>query len=218
MLFAVAGAVFFASCEKEVPVYKIIIPQNITVVEGGKFPLMARFLPKDATNKKLTWSSDNPEVAMYDPVTGEVTGIAIGTATITALSDDGGITDKCEVAVCPPSLAGTSWKSRWIQDESWWPEGTEIQIDFTETEATYSETHDNGVYLHFTGTYTYDPPVVVVSSNYWIEGEDIGEYRVEFPYDITHEGTVDGKTMIIIIETFDWWSTWTLEKRQYHPL
>jgi uncharacterized protein YjdB len=48
-------------------------------------------------NKTVTWTSSDQSIAMVDATTGVVTGVALGTATITATSEDGA--GSCEVTV-----------------------------------------------------------------------------------------------------------------------
>ena len=49
--------------------------------------LSATITPEDATDKTITWSSSDEKVATVDA--GKVTGVAEGTATITATTKDG---------------------------------------------------------------------------------------------------------------------------------
>lgn len=60
--------------------------------------LTAVVYPTDAANKNVTWTSDNNAVATVDG-TGLVTAKAVGKATITATTEDGGHTDTCVVTV-----------------------------------------------------------------------------------------------------------------------
>lgn len=60
--------------------------------------LTAVVYPTDAANKNVTWTSDNNAVATVDG-TGLVTAKAVGKATITATTEDGGYTDTCVVTV-----------------------------------------------------------------------------------------------------------------------
>lgn len=60
--------------------------------------LTAVVYPTDAANKNVTWTSNNDAVATVDG-TGLVTANAVGTATITATTEDGGYTDTCVVTV-----------------------------------------------------------------------------------------------------------------------
>lgn len=72
---------------------------------GNTLTLTATVAPTDATNKNVTWSSDNESVATVSD--GVVTGVATGTAQITATTVDGSHTASCTVTVTtslPPLL------------------------------------------------------------------------------------------------------------------
>lgn len=72
---------------------------NLGIVVGGSKTLTATVLPSNASNKKVTWSSSNDAVATVSS-TGVVTGVTVGTATITVTSAySGSFTDTCVVAV-----------------------------------------------------------------------------------------------------------------------
>lgn len=60
--------------------------------------LTAVVYPTNAANKNVTWTSDKDAIATVDD-TGLVTAKAVGTATITATTEDGGHTDTCVVTV-----------------------------------------------------------------------------------------------------------------------
>jgi|LSQX01.3.fsa_nt_gb uncharacterized protein YjdB len=60
--------------------------------------LTVTFSPTDATNKNVTWTSDNREVATVDS-SGNVTAKGRGTVTITATSEDGGHKAICDITV-----------------------------------------------------------------------------------------------------------------------
>ena len=70
---------------------------------GGSGQLTATVQPSNATNKTVTWSSDNSAVATVD-ANGNVTAVKAGTATITATAD-GGKTATCEVTVTARTYA-----------------------------------------------------------------------------------------------------------------
>ena len=65
---------------------------------GDNITLVATVLPDNATDKSISWSSDKADIAAVDE-TGKVTAIAVGTATITATTTDGGKTATCAVTV-----------------------------------------------------------------------------------------------------------------------
>lgn len=78
---------------------------SASVKQGKTLTLTATVAPADATNKNVTWSSDNESVATVS--NGVVTGKATGNATITVTTDDGGYTASCTVTVTtslPPVL------------------------------------------------------------------------------------------------------------------
>ncbi|SHJ24696.1 Ig-like domain-containing protein, partial [Pseudobutyrivibrio xylanivorans] len=76
-----------------------------SIVEGTTETLEATVAPVDATNKNVTWSSDNEDVATVED--GVVTGVAAGTATITVTTEDGDFEAECEVTVTADETAPT---------------------------------------------------------------------------------------------------------------
>lgn len=68
-----------------------------SIAVGGSDTLVATVTPNDATDKSVTWSSSDDEVATVED--GVVTAVAAGTATITVTTTDGDFTDTCEVTV-----------------------------------------------------------------------------------------------------------------------
>lgn len=64
---------------------------------GDTETLTATVAPSNALNKAVTWTSNNTGVATVD--NGIVTGVAVGSATITATTTDGSFTATCTVTV-----------------------------------------------------------------------------------------------------------------------
>lgn len=84
---------------KEIPVESISLDQSaLTLNIGDEQIITATVLPANATNKKVTWTSDNSEVASV--VNGRVRAVAAGKATISATA--GEQTATCEVTVKDP--------------------------------------------------------------------------------------------------------------------
>jgi Synergist-CTERM protein sorting domain-containing protein len=84
-----------------IPVTGVTVsPISITMPMGTKQNLTADVLPANATEKSVTWSSSSTTVATVSG-TGEVSALAIGTATITVTTVDGNLNATCAVIVVP---------------------------------------------------------------------------------------------------------------------
>jgi uncharacterized protein YjdB len=86
------------------PVTGVTLDPSVTdLTVGGKETLYAKVTPDNAANKKVRWSSSNTAVATVSTsVTGNfntVTGVKVGTATITVTTEDGSKIATCAVTV-----------------------------------------------------------------------------------------------------------------------
>ncbi len=70
----------------------------IKVKPGGSKQLTATVSPKESP-EKLIWTSSNPSIATVD-ATGQVTGKAKGTVTVTCTTEQGKLAARCKVKVC----------------------------------------------------------------------------------------------------------------------
>ena len=85
--------------EKTVNVTEVSLDnQELTLTEGENETLKATVKPDNATNKKVTWKSDNADIASVDK-SGKVTALKAGEATVTVTTEDGGKTAICKVTV-----------------------------------------------------------------------------------------------------------------------
>ena len=85
--------------KKGIPVNKVTLNKTSQTLEiGSEVTLVATVSPSNATNKKLTWSSSNSEVATVDQ-NGKVKAVKAGTASITVTTEDGGKKATCAVTV-----------------------------------------------------------------------------------------------------------------------
>ena len=85
--------------EKIIPVESITLDQSEKTLNIGEtVTLKATVSPDNATNKSVTWSSDDEAVATVD-TNGKVTAKSVGTATITATAGDKSAT--CTITVNP---------------------------------------------------------------------------------------------------------------------
>lgn len=76
---------------------------------GASFVLTATVAPENAADKTVSWASSKPEVASVDQ-SGKITAKAVGTASITVTTNDGGKTDMCTVTVSESSAPNVSVK------------------------------------------------------------------------------------------------------------
>lgn len=82
-----------------VSVTGVTIDETLSVNIGQTKTPSFTVAPAEATNKTVSFTSDNPAVATVNATTGEVTGVSKGTATITVKTADGNFTDTCTVTV-----------------------------------------------------------------------------------------------------------------------
>lgn len=69
-----------------------------TIKEGESITLVATVTPANADNKNVTWSTSSEAVATVGN-NGKVTGVKAGSATITAMTEDGGKKATCALTV-----------------------------------------------------------------------------------------------------------------------
>lgn len=86
---------------EKVPLEDVSLKSKVSVYKGKTITLVPVFEPENASNKKVTWSSDNKKVATVDK-NGKVTGKKPGKAKITVKTKEGGKTATCEVTVKKP--------------------------------------------------------------------------------------------------------------------
>lgn len=77
---------------------------DIGMLQSGQ--LSAVVSPASAANKRVTWVSNNTDIAIVDKA-GMVTGVGNGTCDVVAVTNDGGFRDSCTVTVTG-SLSGTT--------------------------------------------------------------------------------------------------------------
>ena len=116
--------------------------------------------PSNATNKNVTWESSNPSVATV--TNGTVTAVAVGSATITVRTNDGGYTAFCNVTVTPIAVTGVSLNKT----------STSIYVGYTETlEATVTPDNADDKTVSWTSN---DASVASVTSTGEVSAKAVG--------------------------------------------
>ena len=104
-----------------VSVTGVTIDETLSVNIGQTKTPSFTVAPAEATNKTVSFTSDNPAVATVNATTGEVTGVSKGTAIITVKTADGNFTDTCTVTVtcAHSSLQPVAEKASNCTDKGW---------------------------------------------------------------------------------------------------
>lgn len=100
---ATDGSGVTATCQCQVnavPVSGITLsPSSLSIVIGGTSHITPTIAPSSASNKNVSWATSDSTIATVDG-NGNVSGVAVGTCTITCSATDGsGVTQTCEVTV-----------------------------------------------------------------------------------------------------------------------
>ena len=97
-----------AACEIVVivPVNSISLDkESLELIEGDGASLTATIVPDDATDKRITWKSSDDSIAIVSS-SGAVVAVKAGTVTITATTEDGGLTAECNLTVIKRVVSG----------------------------------------------------------------------------------------------------------------
>ncbi len=115
-LIAFLGLAFFvmACSDDDSPVTPQVVKvtgvtlnvKEVSLIVGAKETLKVVVAPENATNKRVTWSSNKTDVASVDGQ-GVVTAHKAGEALVTVKSEDGGKTATCKVTVKAEKVAVT---------------------------------------------------------------------------------------------------------------
>ncbi|MRR20672.1 Ig-like domain-containing protein, partial [bacterium] len=115
---------------KEIPVAALTLDQQeVTVQVGADATILAFIDPLDATNKEVTWTTSNASVATVSD--GVVTGVTLGTATITAVSVENSLfTGSCEVTVVPSTGQVITVSGDITSDTKWYAQAKYLLSGF----------------------------------------------------------------------------------------
>lgn len=163
---------------------KIDVNEDVIEIDEGKAKtLTAVVTPSDATNKTVSWSSSDSEIATIDSATGELNAVSAGDVTITAKTNDvnewgNPLTASVKVKVLPAIRLGgplnvevgktaelsLDFPPAMNIESIVWMSSTDIST--TNDYTGVATVDDNGTvtgvkYYYNTNTYTYDPAVVI---------------------------------------------------------
>ena len=145
--------------EEPVAVTEVTLaPATLSLVEGGTATLTATVLPEDATDKSVTWTSDDETVATVD-AEGNVTAVAVGTATITVTTTDGSFTATCAVTVAAEvfpvtSITVTPESHTMMEGEVFTLTATVLPENATDPTVTWTSSDDTKATVSETGVVT----------------------------------------------------------------
>ncbi len=134
-----------ASCSVKVtaagsenPVTGVTLDQaHLDIMLGKTATLKATVIPSDADNRKVTWTTSDPEVATV--AGGVVTAVSNGGATITVTTEEGGLTAECTVTV--NWLGKVSFRSTQT-----WPVGSQVWSDVVKADRCRKMDFDGGTW------------------------------------------------------------------------
>lgn len=179
---------------------------ELTLEVGGEETLTATVTPDNATDKTVTWSSDNTAVATVE--NGKITAVAAGNATITAKAGDK--TAACIVTV-NAATADTSVGGKAFIFETLTCEG----MDENTLQTTIAMINGTTIEFNSDGTFTVEQPAlsVVEKGTYTQDSQSItititemtlnGEPQTVPDGGVIAQCTFDGEQLIMVSQSVD---------------
>lgn len=182
---------FTATChlnvaEGDVKVSGVKLDKNaLTLAPGENAELYATITPTDATNKKVTWVSENDAVATV--AEGLVTGVSAGSTIVRATTEDGGYKAECVVTVGKEEVpaTGISLNETSVELEK----GKAIVLRATVTPAT--ATNKRVIWI------SSDEDVIAVDTTGIVEGLKEGEANV---IAVTSDGKHEARCSVTVYD------------------
>ena len=130
-----------ANYEKPVKVKSVSLnTSTLTIKEGKTTQLSTKIYPSNATNKEVTWTSEDPTIVTVT-ANGTVKGVKAGKAKVVATTKDGGKVAKCLVKVKGGSTTPVQQTIK-VTDIKLNKSSTKIEVGKTETvKATITPTN-----------------------------------------------------------------------------
>jgi uncharacterized protein YjdB len=83
-----------------------ITPDSVSIGVADSYTLTATTIPANASNQNVAWTSSNTAIATVNATTGAVKAVAIGTAVIRGVTQEGSYGDSSIVTVIPQGQCG----------------------------------------------------------------------------------------------------------------
>ena len=133
--------VYFWKSAGTLPVESVTLDKTAATIEVEEaLQLKATVLPMEAANKNVVWTSSNTAVATVS-AEGVVTGLTVGTTTITATTEDGNKTATCAITVEP------------ITAKTWWGGPVTLTLAGQEHYVLYSFTRNENKTITYTAIF-----------------------------------------------------------------
>jgi len=156
---------------------------SVEIVRGNSNQLVATLNPTNATNKNISWSSSNSSIATV--ANGLVSGVSVGSATITAKAEDGSFTATCQVGVTPIKVTGITLSAASV-----------ILLESETSQLTASVLPSNADNKNVTWT-SSNPNVATVSSTGLITALTVGTSDVTC---VNADGSVTSKCSVRVVD------------------
>ena len=156
--------------DKDIEVTSITLDKAEAEVSVGEIvTLKADIEPEDATNQNIKWTSSDDKIATVSG--GVVTGVSVGTATITAIAESGNKSAACVITVKPAEYKMTEGASG-----SWEKGGTEGLAFRSEAEEELKGIEVDGEEIG-KENYTVEDGLITINPEY-LENLELGLHTI----------------------------------------
>ena len=144
----IMSVLLFSSCRKEAVTSVTLNESSIMLPPGSSITLIATIYPDNASNKNVTWNSDNPKVATVNKK-GLVTAYTEGYATITVTTKDGNFQATCKITVDKDAPPPSDYRAKWVgtydceEINNFWIMDGGTRIDTFQTTVIVTVTEDS---------------------------------------------------------------------------
>ena len=167
-----------------------VTPESLSLLIGEQRIVSAQVMPVDASDRSVSWESSNTDVASVNE-NGLVTAVGVGTATVSAITNDGGFAAECDITVLDIDLEGTIFGYKLYEPDN--VTGGFISFDVSDlSDITYHMIDVNQSYLageFYNGCmymYTVNGEIAAIDTKTWqgiVIGKPIGYSVCDMAYD-----------------------------------